>query len=902
MVSLPIAALVTVTVTHASQVPTQHEWLTSTLGQSEALVRQVAGPDDVILQSPTDAELQWRTDDPDRVTSDPPSGALDSRLPGAADAIGLTEVTAAVVTAEANLIMSATVGDAWDPILLGRYELADGATPTAADQIMISPSALDRLGLSVGAELTVAGEDVTLVGVLRQGNSSTQQIFVPAGWIGTAAGDQPTDWFIRDEPLSWQDVSRLNEHGIVTYSRDVVEHPPADDPLAEDYRSSSLGIGPIIAIALGGGIVVVLLAGSAFTVGLRREQRMLGMFAVSGADRRHVAAISIATGGWLGLIGGVAGTGMGLAFAWGVQSLARGLADPASNTLDATSFWGFHVPWWEVLAAVAFAVVIGAAASAIPATMASRRDVISSLRGASRPSAASRRLSLVGALSIAVGIAGLVWGRRALVARLSTPESWNSGVGFESPAVIALSALLAFAGVILVVPMLLAGLARVTSRAGIAPRLAARDAYRQSLRTTSVIIAIAISSMAVTAAASIVTQSAAAEAANYVGNSPVGTLRVDLLNWNSDGWTVADSAASEEAIRSVDPEATVTRLNVIPDAGFDHYQEQPSPAGVSVVFPAQNRCPIYTSNGDPDSAEAASQMSQADVSADVRCRQWATYAEESGEIGRIVVGGQAELEALLGATPTPQALQTLDAGGAVLLTPAYLDGSSVTLGLWNQVQGNWNDSSDAVPESTLTLDAVLNEPEVSPIRPFAVVVSPDTATRLGVDPSPSVLIASSPGGFTQTQADAVNAQLRRQGDLYAMHSPGPQPDLNRQFMWILVAGLVALAFTAAAVSIGLARADAGHDDATLVSVGASPAVTRHIAMWQAIWTVGLAVFVGTGLGLALAWAISAAQPGAPFAVPWQVVGVVALGLPVVIAAGAFAFTRPARSYAYRLAA
>ena len=119
---------------------------------------------------------------------------------------------------------------------------------------------------------------------------------------------------------------------------------------------------------------------------------------------------------------------------------------------------------------------------------------------------------------------------------------------------------------------------------------------------------------------------------------------------------------------------------------------------------------------------------------------------------------------------------------------------------------------------------------------------------------------------------------------------------------MLAVGLLVLTITAAAISIGIARADARNDDSTLMSVGAPPNITRLVAMWQALLTVFLAAAVGVCLGLWIAWGLSPLQPAASFVVPTRIVGFAVFGLPAIIALGALAFTRPARVSAYRLAA
>jgi putative ABC transport system permease protein len=891
MVSLPVSVMVAVGITHSSQQPTTSELLAAHLGNAQARIVQVAGPNVKVLQSPDNPDMPWSTEED--VTS-AATRPLDPTIPGAATAVGLTPVQAQVATDTADLTFNGTVGAAWDPLLEGRYTLVDGRAPMNDTEVMLSPKAASRLGVTLGSPLSVDDHPVTYVGTLDQAQNAVEQIFIPDGIVDTANALSPTEWYVGGSALTWSQVWELNKQGMIAFSRDVVEHPPGFNPLGDMVTTNDSSIAAIVAIALGGGAIAVLLAGSAFAVGLRREQRVLGMFAVTGADRRHVAAVSIATGVWLGLMGGIVGVALGAGIAWGIQQAG------SANVFGLWTTWGFHIPWVQLTGSLAFAVLVGAASAAIPAVMASRKDPLASLRGALRPHQVSRRWSVVGLAALVLGVAGLVAGQQGLTARNTSPDSWRTGTGMLWPLVITGSAIATFAGIVLVLPAILAAVARLAAHAPLSARLAARDGARQSMRTTGVIVAISVAVIAVTVTASLQGQSVHAQAARYQGWSPVGSLRVDLFNWRADSYVVDDGTPAVDAIRVVDPAASTTVLNVVPDAGFDWDLKDAAPTRFTVVVPEQNRCPIY--HQMIEDGVDSERMSQAQVSKDVRCTQWEDLTNTSGAVGHVVVGGATELEQLLGRPGSAKSLSTLEQGGAVLLSPAYLDGSSVTFGVWDQAAGNVPNSLESVPNHTVTLPAVVDAPRSSPFVPFAVVISPETAAAHDMQPVPSVLLATTPGGFTQEQADAVAAALHQTGNLQAVYTPGPKPDVNLQLIALLAVGLLILTIAAAAISIGIARADARNDDSTLMSVGAAPSITRLIAMWQALLTVALAALSGIGIGLAVAWALSPLEPAASFVVPTGLVVFVAFGLPALMGLGALVFTRPARVTAYRLAA
>ncbi|MFC7648251.1 hypothetical protein ACFQX6_53200 [Streptosporangium lutulentum] len=94
-----------------------------------------------------------------------------------------------------------------------------------------------------------------------------------AGWLADTAG-----------PITWSDVQRLNAVGLLVTSRAVIEDPPAVDAM---YRGSTevnelVGIGTAAVMIV---LEVVLLAGPAFAVGIRRRRRELALIAAQGAPR-----------------------------------------------------------------------------------------------------------------------------------------------------------------------------------------------------------------------------------------------------------------------------------------------------------------------------------------------------------------------------------------------------------------------------------------------------------------------------------------------------------------------------------------------------------------------------------------------------------------------------------------
>ncbi|MFS0866444.1 FtsX-like permease family protein [Microbacterium sp. 179-B 1A2 NHS] len=91
---------------------------------------------------------------------------------------------------------------------------------------------------------------------------------------------------------------------------------------------------------------------------------------------------------------------------------------------------------------------------------------------------------------------------------------------------------------------------------------------------------------------------------------------------------------------------------------------------------------------------------------------------------------------------------------------------------------------------------------------------------------------------------------------------------------------------AGAVCLGLARFERRPDDATLTAVGGSRAMRRSINAWQGAIIVGIGAVVGTIAGQIPMWGIAHTTASMRFwaDAPWLALGILAVGLPVVVAA------------------
>lgn len=106
------------------------------------------------------------------------------------------------------------------------------------------------------------------------------------------------------------------------------------------------------------------------------RRREIGILKALGAADRDVQQLFFAEAGVMGLLGGIFGVGIGWmigkSVTWGTNIYLQRQNLPPAHV--------FSVPWWLVLGAIAFAVVVSLIAGLYPASRAARLDPIEALR------------------------------------------------------------------------------------------------------------------------------------------------------------------------------------------------------------------------------------------------------------------------------------------------------------------------------------------------------------------------------------------------------------------------------------------------------------------------------------------------------------------------------------------
>ncbi len=123
-------------------------------------------------------------------------------------------------------------------------------------------------------------------------------------------------------------------------------------------------------------VVASLAIVNTLVMAVLERRREIGIMKAIGASDMDVKKLFFAEAAAMGAVGGAAGVLMGWAIGRVINTGANIYLQ--RNRFGAENFW--YVPWWLVLAAIAFAVVVSIVAGLYPASRAAKLDPVQALR------------------------------------------------------------------------------------------------------------------------------------------------------------------------------------------------------------------------------------------------------------------------------------------------------------------------------------------------------------------------------------------------------------------------------------------------------------------------------------------------------------------------------------------
>jgi len=559
---------------------------------------------------------------------------------------------------------------------------------------------------------------------------------------------------------------------------------------------------------------------------------------------------------------------------------------PVLEAASGERFAGLVVRPLELLAIAGFGVLAAVLAALVPARIASRLPVMAALSG--RYGAASTRelrrpmLGLVVVVGGAILALATAWRYRAVVVDFQTTmeaavdagtpppngQYWVEPASAPYQAVAMGGICLVVGGVVLLAPTLIAWVARLGSRLPLAARLALRDAGRHRHRTAPAVCAIAL---VVGGTVAIGFNLAGQEARNrqaYTAQIPLGYGELHPFV-DADGLVSPAVLERAEAVATaLEAQLVEVRYVVAEIAPSDYF----GPAGyqqrIQVLSPPL--CDELTDRG----------VRAKGVGVDGLCNNLSTD---------VLAGTPDELAAMIGAVMTPAARTVLERGGAVLLgTDVSSEEDTVDLGVFVANDPTFDDPANASLAIKHTLPAVKLPVDRSMVA--AVFVTEETARSMGYEINHGMLLLATDAVPTleqESRADAI-ASSAGLGDLRIDRGYSSGHGVA-SLVLAGVSGVITIC--GIAMAVGLAAAEGRADLATLGAIGAEPRRRRKIAMAQA----GVIGLLGCGLGLALGTFVAVVARGAlliaVWVVPWALIGIAAVGVPLLAVSIAGAFTR-----------
>jgi len=773
--------------------------------------------------------------------------------------------------------------DARDPLARAMTELVSGRWASTASEIVVTEAGIAN-GLPRQGTLTTTGADgkpqqLSVVGVATGQTGSGPPFLVALPGTVSSMGDQSrvSAAFLlgRPDPVTWADVRRLNDYGLLVQSRQVFGNPPAQGEL-DPQIAQMVGAGQrsqdlfLLIAAVGIFIETTLLAGPAFAVSAARQRHSLALAASNGAEtrqlRRYVLGQAVVLGVLTAAVAAVAGVFFALA---GLTWWQAGHADFATGP--------FEVPWSRVLGVFISAVVASVVAALLPAKGIARLDIVSVLAGRTGDHKVRRGLPLAGVVVMALSGTGLIW---------SVAASAKAGLRTQGPLIV-FGAVGLVLGCLMVIPAILTFIGRLGTSLVLPLRLAARDTARQRGRSTPAVAAIMAAIGALTALSISAASYTQHGQATYQPQGPMGSGAISLPGGEARQRDVRSVLARFAPQLEVDPVGYLTSN----DPSMANSRKVP---WVNLVPPGCTEAQIL----------AVFQTRIANATAPTRTAP--TRCETLTNQTTTHVASLSSYPAALNLSKPQRAV--LEGGGMLITDPQlvadgqvrFVSGTS-TLGAAGVIGGH------AITQHT-RIRAALVDPRVWAAafngEPYGAWILPDTAKTLGWPVQIQAFNLTSPTGTISPQVESAVADRLDDRATFHVERGYQNPFTLVLLIAFLVAGLLVL--IASLISTALSLAESQNDMATLAAVGATRHTRRGIAASQTLIVSACGALLGVAVGLipgiASTWPLTARGSQPPtIAIPWLPLTAVGVGVPLLAAGLAWIAVRRDPQMTRRLA-
>jgi putative ABC transport system permease protein len=711
----------------------------------------------------------------------------------------------------------------------------DGGHYPAAGQVAVTSGVAAIYRLRIGSVWHEGGRALRVVGIVENpGDLQDQFALVAPGQLGRA------------------------DHVAVLFDAANRQVRSASLPAGADLQtrpSYAVGFPPAAVlvfdtIAL---LFIGLIAVAGFTVLAQRRLRALGMLQAVGATDRNVRLVLIANGAVVGIIAAVIG---------GVAALAGWAAFvPRLETIVEHRIATFGLPWWEVAAAVVMAILTAVAAAWWPARAAAHVPVVSALSGRPATPKQGRRPAALGGALLAIGLAGIALSQRG-----------------KTPAFIIGGLVLTAAGVLLLGPIAIGGLAVVGRRAPLAIRLALRDLARYRARSGAALAAISL----VTGIVAAIAISAAAAAQN---EGPGGEA----------GWP---NLPANQLIVYLSPGGAGQLPEVIPPlSGAQLDRDRRNASHIAAAVHAQYVLPLYAAV-----AGGAQPLLEGSLTGNLTANLASRVTGPNGHhglevLGQLYVATRAVLSFYGVRASSVRATTELITSRSSLTGTRILDFGSLTVTCKTGhvsclYQGQKVRTGTRIPFAqrgaiTATFQ-VLGLPRYTSAP--NTLLTAHAMTMLGLHPVLAGWLIQAPEALTAAQITHADHWAAANGLTVETTSQSAQAGLQSVSFWATVVGALAV-LAVLAMTVGLIRSETASDLRVLSATGASGGTRRMLTGA----TAGALALLGALLGTAAAYlGIIAWNRGlhSLSAFPGVKLAMLIVGLPVLALAAGWLLSGP----------
>lgn len=820
-------------------------------------------------------------------TRDPEITEIEAALPdGVRLLVAPSPTYAAMESSTTGIGAMIELRDLNEPVLAGMWNVTEGRLPRTLDEIALSPSSANLLGLRIGdtVKITPYGKgaistELNVVGIAVNPSKTNSSVAFPKPALlgGTTERYLMQSGLVVDGEVPLSYIPRLNALGVEVLTRTALADPASLCPnnrckygLAPTFAPNSdpvLGMSSQsdwIAVFLVSLLVVLqvsLVAGPSFAIQLRKRQRDLGLLASNGAPAGALRRSMLASGLFLGALGAAVGVAASWFVVW---LLIENLPTYLISGLLGPSVGMPPFPL-SLIGIGSVGVVAALAAALIPAVIAGRANVLSTLQGRVPQRKFRTRVPLAGFALVIVGSVGL-----AALGLSTYPSVGVWPAGRENW--LLLGILVTEVGYVMLLPAVVVLVGVIAKNAPVAFRLAARDAARHRLRTAAAASAVA--------AAAAISLAAGVALENYTSVSSqqedrtLSSFSISTYMYDSPPQTSGEVVTSNQALRK----AISAASSALPGSfslGVAALYGKARPNGNGDFIRVMCRSPYYRS------ACPALAARHSLVFSDV-----------------MVVSNSAALRAIFGDIPGLEGMiGALKAGHAITVDPHIIDPADSTIQLVVNDQ-EFKVKADTY-RSAIVPAGIIIGPETFAKYPLLAESTYDAIRYSDGQREDLIRLISMPLDPSVTKIEQavfkLNLEFVKAGvDANAYWDSQPGVDM-RQWIWLGVIGMLLVSLFVGLTVTALSKTDSDRDLDTMAAIGAAPALRRSIAASAAAIVTVIGAWIGTLAALTIVQVLTGTASmyewGSSLLMPWKTIAATCIGVPVVTALVAYATTR-----------